>query len=77
MEGSLPLSWSLGWPSLQGAPETSVQPFRWGGRSMEERGAMRSQEAPKVQWQRKWGQALGRLVPSIQKAAAPGAPGLP
>lgn len=30
MEGSLPLSWSLGWPSLQGAPETSVQPFRWG-----------------------------------------------
>ena len=44
---------------------------------MGERGAMRSQEAPKVQWQRKWGQALGRLVPSIQKAAAPGAPGLP
>lgn len=65
----------LGWPSLQGAPETSVQPFRWGSRAWRRGPCVGRPKRCSGRGSGTW--ALGRLVPSIQKAAAPGAQASP
>lgn len=73
MGGSLLLSWSLRWPSLQGAPETSVQPFRWGAGAWGREGPHHEGGAAE-----EVGTGPGPgWFPLFRRQQLPGAPGLP